>query len=93
MVFLPQDHATRIKQRLAHLEQRRYADEYSKRDVSLLVMIEKCNEQNKAIEITTEWIEVCVVHRPDQLAFFTSFLAFVFNTAQAYASKRERRPT
>ncbi len=61
--FLLQVSVTLIVNRLDQLKRRRVTDESSQRQRNLQVMIEKCNEQYKAIEITTEWIEVCVVHR------------------------------
>lgn len=61
--LLPQVPGSEIKERMNDLERRRLANESSPIDHGLQKMVEQCNEQYRAIEITTEWINVCIVQR------------------------------
>ncbi len=63
-IFLCQVSDDELKERLEQLEGRRLADESSRGDLSLQMVIEECNEQYKAVEITTEWMKVCFAFRP-----------------------------
>ncbi len=72
------------------LERIRLDFESSQMDDGLQNTMETCDEQYKAIKITTEWIYVCVVHWPGAISIVSySYLLFFLFPERCSKVRRE----